>query len=394
MDMQSKNDDIGTRKILIAGKSSDTGGQLVLLLEQQGYKILKASNGGTAVELVKQTRPALVLMDGAMPVMDGFSVCAHLKKQEKLKQIPVLLVIEHEQEELVARVYDAGADDYITRPVQWPCLLHRIHYQLRQQRLMGQLQEQTRELEHARITAEASTHAKSEFFANISHELRTPMHGILSYARFGLKRIDKAPPEKLEEYFHEIEDSGKRLLNLLNDLLELAKLEAGRVEYDLRERNIVDEAETIVDELAHLAEEKKITLAKNIPQHAIPVIFDRLWIGRVLRILVINAVKFSSSGDEVRIELQKLPADEKKARRVEISIMDQGIGIPEEEIDQVFDKFLHNSMTRGESYGTAMGLSICKQIIKDHHGEIDARQNPGGGAIFAFILPIFSKDEQ
>ncbi len=389
-DMQNKNYDIGTRRILLAGESSDAGGQLVMLLEQQGYKILKAPNGGMAVELAEQTRPALVLMDGAMPVMDGFSVCTHLKNQEEFKHIPILLVIEHEQEDIVARVYDAGADDYITRPVQWSCLLYRIHYQLRQQRLMGQLQEQTREIEHARITAEASTHAKSEFLANMSHELHTPMHGILSYTRFGLKRIDTAPREKLKEFFQEIEDSGSRLDSLLNDLLELARLEAGKVHYDLRTGNVVDEVVTVFDELAHVAEEKRICLIKEIPERPVMVRIDRLLIGRVLRTLVLNAIKFSDAGGEIRITVQKKPPtiDMLKDNEVEVAIRDRGIGIPAEEIGRVFDKFLHNSMTRGESYGTAMGLSICRQIIEDHGGKIQARRNPKGGAVFSFILPV------
>jgi signal transduction histidine kinase len=388
-DTMSKTDDFETQRILIASKSTDFRHSLAHQLKQQGYKILKAANGRDAVDLAEQTGPALVLMDGSMPVMDGFSACTHLKRGEGLQQIPVLLVIEHEQEELVARAYNAGADDYITKPVQWRCLLHRIQYQLRRQCLIRQMNEQARELELARIAAEAATHAKSEFLANMSHELHTPMHGILSYARFGLKRINTAPREKLEEFFREIEDSGSRLYNLLNDLLELAKLEAGKVDYDLRKGNIVDEVETVFDELSYLAEKKQVRLIKDVPDLPVPVNIDRLRIGRVLRTIVFNAIKFSNAGGEIRIVVHDDSSTQTaiNGKKVEVAISDQGMGIPKEEISQVFDKFLHNSMTRGESYGTAMGLSICKQIIEDHQGEIRARQNPGGGAIFSFVLP-------
>jgi len=255
--------------------------------------------------------------------------------------------------------------------------------------VIGKLKEQTRELELARIAAEVATHAKSEFLANMSHELHTPMHGILSYARFGLKRINTASREKLEEFFHEIEDSGNRLDGLLNDLLELAGLEAGKVDYDLRTGNIVDEVETVFDELAYLAEDKQIRLVKDVPKRPVMVNIDRLRIGRVLRTLVLNAIKFSNAGGEIEIIVHDASSamgamDDK---RVEVAIRDQGIGIPEKELSRVFDKFLHNSMTLGKSYGTAMGLSICKQIIEDHEGEIQARQNPEGGAIFSFVLP-------
>jgi signal transduction histidine kinase len=389
MEMRSKIDGIGTQKILIAGNSTDFRQRLAHRLDQQGYNVMETASGEEAIEQMEKARPDLVLMEGDMPAMEGFSACAHLKRRKELKQIPVLLVIDYEQEDLVALVYNAGADDYITKPVQWRCLLHRIHYHLRQQRLIRQLQEQAGELELARTAAEAATHAKSEFLANMSHELHTPMHGILSYARFGLKRIDSAPRSKLKEFFLEIEDSGSRLYNLLNDLLELARLEAGKVDYELRERNIVDEVETVVDELSHLAGDKRIGLIKDVPDFPVLANIDRLRIGRVLRTIVCNAIKFSNAEGEIRITVH----DDSSAKgtingkKVEVAIYDQGMGIPKEEINQVFDKFMHNSMTRGKSYGTAMGLSICKQIIEDHQGEIRARRNPGGGAIFSFVLP-------
>ena len=128
-------------------------------------------------------------------------------------------------------------------------------------------------------------------------------------------------------------------------------------------------------------------------EQPVPVLFDRLWLDRIVRILVVNGIQFSGPGDTIRVRIRKQPGNKMKENMVEISIIDQGIGIPEEEINQVFDKFLHNSMTRGDSYGTAMGLSICRQIVQDHHGTISARRNPDGGTIFSFVLPVFEADQ-
>ncbi len=151
--------------------------------------------------------------------------------------------------------------------------------------------------------------------------------------------------------------------------------------------------ETIVDELAHLAEKKRITLVTSMPEQPVPVLFDRLWLDRVVRILVVNGIHFSGPADTILVRIRKPPGNRIKEKTVEISIIDQGIGIPEEEINQIFDKFLHNSMTRGDSYGTDMGLSICRQIVQDQHGAISARRNPDGGTIFSFVLPVFAEDQ-
>ncbi len=391
--MNMVTEHVKQEKILTAFGGEKNRPAVVNQLHKAGYVLLHAENNEDTISMANQYRPDLILLAGRTSGINGFSTCSRLKETKELNHIPVILIVEEqkeqkEQEDTIARAYDAGADDYLTWPVQWRCLKCKMQYHLRQHHAINDLKEQARELELARISAEVATQAKVEFFANISHELRTPMHGILSYARFGLKRIDEAPRVKLKEYFHEIEDSGTRLLNLLNDLLELAKLEAGKVEYDLREKNIVDEVETNIDELAHIAGEKDIRLTREVPDHPVPVLMDRLWIGKVLRIIVLNAINFSTSGDTVRITIRELPAKMHAKAKVEISIIDQGIGIPEEEIDQVFDKFLHNSMTRGESYGTAMALSICRQIIKDHHGGIHARRNPDGGTTFSIVLNV------
>ena len=378
--------------VLVAGIALEHVHCLEPHLEQQGHVIIETEDLADVIAMAKEIQPDLILMAAETQPFDGFSICRRLKAHSSLQNIPVMLLIKEDEESLVAGAYAAGADDYFTPPVQWQCLAYRINHHLCRQDEVNELKNQVTKLQLAKISAEVATQAKSEFFANISHELRTPMHGILSYARFGLKRIDKTPREKLKEYFHEIEGSGKRLLNLLNDSLELAKLEAGRVEYDLQIRDIVGEVETVVDELAHLAEKKQITLVTSMPEQPVPVLFDRLWLDRVVRILVVNGIHFSSPGDTIRVRIQP-PGNRIKEKTVEISVIDQGIGIPEEEINQIFDKFLHNSMTRGDSHGTDMGLSICRQIVQDHHGAISARRNPDGGTIFSFVLPVFAEDQ-
>ena len=237
--------------------------------------------------------------------------------------------------------------------------------------------------------ANAANQAKSQFLANMSHELRTPMHGILSYARFGLKKIDTASREKLLEYFHMIEASGSTLMLLLNDLLDLAKLEAGRMTYRMEESDIEADIDGTIVEYSAMAKEHGVQLVRDMPKEPILAVYDRVKIGQVLRNLLSNAIKYIHSGKEIRMvaEESTLEVDGLQQRALKVSVIDQGVGIPAEELDTVFEKFVQSSKTKTGAGGTGLGLAICKKIIDDHQGRIWVEANPEGGAIFCFSIP-------
>ncbi len=350
---------------------------------------MEIHQGNQLIKRITENRPDLILMATDMQPVDGFAVCAQLRGRCRFEHIPILLFIPENNASQVARAYEAGADDYLVPPVQWQCLALRIAHHLQRWRAMETLRNQITKLQLTRLSTEIATHAKTEFFAHVSHELRTPMHGILSYARFGLKRVAKAPREKLEVYFHEIEDCGTRLLDLLNDMVELAKLEAGKVEYDLRPADIVGEIATVVDEIAHLATDRQVTLSKHFPRQSIPVRFDRLWMNRAMRIMLVNAVNRSKPGDSIQLNIQKINAHEMQNQQVTIAITDQGPDIRGDDGDQLLEKQFHDREHKDTSYTTAIGLAICKLIIQDHQGTIHVCRNLGGGTVFTFVLPVF-----
>ena len=255
-----------------------------------------------------------------------------------------------------------------------------------------ELEEMALEAVAARDAAEFANRAKTEFLANMSHELRTPMHGILSYAQFGRKRIGKVPREKLLEYFTEISTCGERLMALLNDLLDLAKLESGKMDYTYQLNDIEEEIDVVAAEFIPVAEEKQLRIDKRIGPECRHLRFDRDRIDQVLRNLLSNAVKFSTPGGRIIFETCMVFTDKK--RFLKVMVKDQGVGLPDDECETIFNKFIQSSKTKTGSGGTGLGLAICRQIISDHNGRIWAENNPDGGAIFSFTLPCSRADTE
>lgn len=256
-------------------------------------------------------------------------------------------------------------------------------------RLQQLVAERTWDLEQAKEAAEAANRAKSHFLASISHELRTPMHAILGFAGLGVEQSPHAGRDRLESYFRVIQESGQRLLSLLNDLLDLSRLEAGRLELELAAYDLVGLVRATMEEFGILLDEHRQEVVLKVETVGTEVWCDPDRIMQVIRNLLSNAIKYSPDGGaiEVLFQADELPWQGQRQPAVAVTVTDRGVGIPEGETERIFEKFVQSSRTRMAGGGAGLGLAICRDIVVAHGGQIRAANADGGGTRFTVVLP-------
>lgn len=376
-----------------------------------GYEFKIVDTDQEALQLLQDNEYSIVITSIYADGLDGLEFLAYIS--ENHPQTDVIVVTDYLEHTTLTDVINAGAVDFLSKPftvdevraklsrvVRERKLIHelvvenkkrlRIEAELRvsHEMLEKRVQERTKELEQAKILAETANAAQREFMANISHELRTPMHGILSFASLGINKIDQVSQERLSGYFAEIQKSGTRLLVLLNNLLDLSKHEAEMMHYNMTKHSLVEVVASSICHYSALAEEKNQKLIFKNPDVPIEAVFDRQKITQVIHNLLNNAFKYNEQGSVIVISLSQPKVEENGQDAITVSIADQGVGIPQEELDSVFDKFKQSTRTRSGAGGTGLGLAICKQIITAHKGCIWAENRVQGGTKFCFTLPL------
>jgi signal transduction histidine kinase len=378
-------------------------------LESAGWNVEEAENGREALEAFQRLQPDVVLLDVMMPEMDGYTTCAALRKLPEGAHTPVLIMTGLDDYHSITQAYDAGATDFLTKPLNGLLLTHRVRYIVRSSRIVQELRDSQASLVQARDAALESTRLKSEFLATVSHEIRTPMNGVLGMTEW-LMDTQLTPEQR--DCAEAIRTSGDTLLSIISNILDFSKIESGKLQLQQIDFDVRRLLEDIVGPFRQRTQLKGVALACQI-QAQVPIWLrgdpDRL--RQIVSNLLGNAIKFTEHGEIVlRAEVderQQDPIDPDRpvasrpvngnARRlvtVRFSVADTGIGIAPEACTRIFQPFMQADGSTTKKYGgTGLGLAICQQLVDLRGGSIGVDSEPGQGSVFHVTVPLEHKAE-
>jgi signal transduction histidine kinase len=375
-------------------------------LTRSGFQVSVAIDGESAIEQVKYHPPALILLDIMMPGIDGFETCKRLKLDPASQNIPVIFMTALSDTDNKVRGFSLGAVDYITKPFQREEVLARVQVQLKLQNLAKTLEVQNQLLrheiqqrEHAEVSllaakeeADKASQAKSEFLANMSHEVRTPLNGILGYAQ--ILQNSKNFTDKERKGLNIIHQCGTHLLTLINDVLDLSKIEAQKMEIYDTSFHFPSFVQGVAEIFNIRAEQKKVSFICQFDSDLPNGIYaDEKRLRQVLINLLGNAVKFTNHGAivfKVKIleKIKKNDPELTRAFKVRFQIEDTGVGISQEFLEKIFMPFEQAGDRNNQAQGTGLGLSISQKILALMNTTIHVTSNGGEGSTFWFDLEL------
>ncbi|TMA85073.1 MAG: response regulator [Deltaproteobacteria bacterium] len=425
--------------ILIAEDSPTQAEHLRYLLHENGHRVTVARDGKEALAMAREHTPAMIISDIVMPEMDGYALCREIKAQAALKKIPVILLTSLTSPVDIIRGLECGADNFIPKPYDEDFLLSHIQNTLinfdlrksqktqmgveivfanekyfitseRQQildlllstyetavqknqqltesqselkKLNEQLDQKVVELEAQNRRVQDVNRLKSEFLANMSHELRTPLNAIIGFGQ--LMHDGKVGPlsAQHQEYMGDILGSARHLLQLINDVLDLSKVEAGKMEFNPEPVNLKRIITEVRQVLHALSASKRLTVEVEVSPVVEQLVIDPAKLKQVLYNYLSNAIKFTP--EEGRITVRAMQEDADSFR---LEVEDTGIGIPAGEVGKLFVEFQQlDSGTTKKHQGTGLGLALTRKIVGAQGGRVGVQSEQGRGSVFYAVLP-------
>jgi signal transduction histidine kinase len=369
---------------------------LRLILGRAGYtRVHTLSDARDVLPLARALSPDLVVLDLRMPTMSGFTVLEGLVEQTAPDEfLPILVVTGDASQTARQRALKLGAKDFLTKPFEATEVLLRIHNllvtrmlheSLRSQNevLEAKVKERTEQLERTAKQAEEASRAKSVFLATMSHELLTPLNAVIGFANELQKNhAGNLLPQDIT-YVQRIAGNGMHLLRVINDVLDLSKVEAGRMEVERAPVALDRLVKETLSELEGRSVSSAVVPRVSLPAALAPIQSDEAKLRRVLANLVDNAVKFTDAGS-FRVGIITEPGT---GRPLRLDVVDTGIGIAADRLERIFDAFEQvESGTRRRHDGTGLGLSISRALCEALDYRLTVVSEPGRGAAFSVLF--------
>ncbi|MBN2003277.1 MAG: response regulator [Anaerolineae bacterium] len=351
--------------ILIVDDEISARATLEAALFLENYTLIFANNGQEALAHLEADPPDAILLDVMMPEMNGFEVCQRIKTHEKWRHIPTIIVTALDSRDDFVRGLDAGADDFLCKPVNSVELRARVRSMLR-------IKQQYDELE-------TLLHLREDLVNMLVHDMRHPLTLIL-IANSMLQKVLTEPKEL--KYVEDALRETRRLESFINDLLIVVKTQAGHL---VLNRSTLD-ANQLVREVCEthslMTEVKKVKLIVELPEVSREVSLDKNMMQRVLDNLLSNAFKFSPPESSITLRLEYSATAQSPEPCIRISVLDRGPGIPQEYQDHIFDLFEIVQLKQTGIPQLGLGLTFCKLVVEAHGGQIFVTDNQPQGSIF------------
>ena len=346
------------------------------ILESEGYNVSIATDGKEALEIMEDVLPDLILADIMMPRMDGYTLYEKVRARLEWVPIPFVFLTAKSEREDKLKGKRLGAEDYITKPFDAEELIVSVQSRLGRAHAI----EQASEAEFEQF--------KQQIVTVLGHELRTPLTYVTGYTDLALDDVSSLQPGEVEEFLHGIKAGADRLNRLVEDLLLLVQIDSGRAREEFealvaRYENLGEIVKRTATQFGSQAREHHVSLEVFADRDLPPVRLCEPFFVDALGRLIENGVKFSrNEGKEVRIGAKTV-----ERQWVMVAVSDDGVGIPDEQQQHLFERFRQINRDQQEQQGTGLGLAIAQELIHLHGGKIVVNSTPGKGSTFTILLP-------
>ena len=379
-------------KVLIVDDYIENINALTELLRSDDIEILTATGGEEALNIFSQIEIDLALFDVQMPGMTGFELARLVRGVRRYRHLPIIFVTAQQQDRsVIFEGYETGAVDLLFKPLDPHVVRSKVRafVEIIQQR--GILKDHVDELERLKLQAEAANLAKSQFLANMSHEIRTPLASVMGFAE--LLAQNEISQDERARSMDAVKRNGHLLMRLIDDILDLSKIEAGRIEFENVSFNLDELIKDVETTLSFRAKDKGICLTFHRPQEGIKdYVSDPIRIKQIFLNVIGNAIKFTQKGQvSVNLEISSTQAGlSPEADTIKLTVKDQGIGMTPEQSKRLFQPFGQADVsTRRHFGGSGLGLVISREISRALGGDIKLLESaPEKGSVFQVSMSL------